>query len=48
MELKKFVKLSIAEDVRDGDHSSLSCISSKQQGSAQLLVKENGLLLGLK
>ncbi|MAJ06859.1 MAG: nicotinate-nucleotide diphosphorylase (carboxylating) [Crocinitomicaceae bacterium] len=48
MELKKFVKLSIDEDVRDGDHSSLSCISSKQQGSAQLLVKENGVIAGIE
>ena len=48
MELKKFVKLSIDEDVREGDHSSLSCISSKQKGSAQLLVKENGVIAGIE
>ena len=48
MELKKFVKLSIHEDVREGDHSTISCINSRDKGSAQLLVKEEGIIAGIK
>ena len=48
MELKKFVKLSIHEDVREGDHSTISCINSRDKGSAQLLVKEEGIIAGIE
>ena len=48
MELKKFVQLSIQEDVREGDHSTKSCINSKDKGGAQLLVKEEGIIAGIK
>ncbi|MEZ4720755.1 MAG: carboxylating nicotinate-nucleotide diphosphorylase [Flavobacteriales bacterium] len=36
------------EDVRDGDHTSLACISNYQLGSAYLLVKEPGILAGMQ
>src|SRR5690606_8453114 len=35
------------EDLGDGDHSSLSCISPEQSSRAHLLVKESGLLAGM-
>ena len=47
MEINQFVKLSIQEDVRQGDHSTLSCIPKDSIGSAKLIVKENGLFLEL-
>ena len=44
MKLKEFVKLALEEDVRDGDHTSLSTIPKDAQGSMFMLVKEDGIL----
>ena len=43
-----FIKNAIAEDVGDGDHTSLSTIPLFTQGKAQLLVKEEGVLAGVE
>ena len=48
MEIKNFVKLSIEEDVKQGDHSTLSCIPKNKLGSAKLMVKENGIISGIE
>ena len=48
MEIKDFVKLSIEEDVKQGDHSTLSCIPKNKLGSAKLLIKENGIISGIE
>ena len=48
MEIKDFVKLSIKEDVKQGDHSSLSCIPKNKIGSAKLMIKENGIISGIE
>ena len=48
MEIKDFVKLSIEEDVKQGDHSTLSCIPKNKLGSAKLMVKENGIISGIE
>lgn len=45
--LERIIQTSIAEDVGDGDHSSLACIPKSALGSAQLLVKDNGVLAGV-
>jgi nicotinate-nucleotide pyrophosphorylase (carboxylating) len=47
MEINQFVKLAIQEDVKQGDHSTLSCIPKGSKGSAKLLVKENGIISGI-
>ena len=47
MEINQFVKLAIQEDVKQGDHSTLSCIPKDSIGSAKLLVKENGIISGI-
>lgn len=39
---------SFAEDVGDGDHTSLSCIPENATGSAHLLVKDNGIIAGVE
>jgi nicotinate-nucleotide pyrophosphorylase (carboxylating) len=39
---------SLAEDVGDGDHTSLATIPANTQGKAKLLVKENGILAGVE
>ena len=41
--LESFIKNAIAEDIGDGDHSSLSCIPPETKGKAQLLIKQNGV-----
>ncbi|MDB9990098.1 carboxylating nicotinate-nucleotide diphosphorylase [Flavobacteriales bacterium] len=47
MEINQFVKLAIQEDVKQGDHSTISCIPKNSIGSAKLLVKENGIISGI-
>jgi len=43
-----FIKNALAEDVGDGDHTSLSTIPSGTQGKAKLLIKEHGILAGVE
>ena len=43
----KLIDLAIAEDIGDGDHSSLGAIDSGVQGRARLIVKDNGVLCGV-
>ncbi|MES2653692.1 MAG: carboxylating nicotinate-nucleotide diphosphorylase [Bacteroidota bacterium] len=43
-----FIKNAIAEDVGDGDHTSLSTIPLHTQGRAKLIVKEDGILAGVE
>jgi nicotinate-nucleotide pyrophosphorylase (carboxylating) len=42
-----FVEEALAEDVGDGDHSTLSCIAPEAKGKAILKIKEEGVLAGL-
>ncbi len=46
--LKEFIIRSLAEDVGNGDHTSLACIPASAKGKARLLVKEKGILAGMK
>jgi nicotinate-nucleotide pyrophosphorylase (carboxylating) len=45
--VQAFIQSALREDVGDGDHSSLSCIPSGQEGDAELKVKEAGVLAGM-
>jgi nicotinate-nucleotide pyrophosphorylase (carboxylating) len=45
--VNKFIENAIAEDIGDGDHSSLSCISAEAAGKAKLIIKEKGILAGI-
>jgi nicotinate-nucleotide pyrophosphorylase (carboxylating) len=47
-ELNLIISNAIREDVGDGDHSSLACIPYSAQGSAKLLVKDNGIIAGVE
>lgn len=38
---------ALAEDVGDGDHTSLACVPPEAKSKARLLVKENGILAGV-
>ncbi len=46
--IDQLIDLAIAEDIGDGDHTSLSCIPDNEQGQVQLLVKEKGILAGVE
>jgi nicotinate-nucleotide pyrophosphorylase (carboxylating) len=46
-QLEILIKNALAEDIGDGDHSTLSCIPSGAKGSAVLKVKEQGLIAGV-
>jgi nicotinate-nucleotide pyrophosphorylase (carboxylating) len=43
----QLIELAIAEDIGDGDHSSLGSIPEGTQGQARLLVKDEGVLCGV-
>lgn len=46
-QLFAFIENALAEDLGDGDHSSIACIPENTTGKAQLLVKEEGILAGV-
>ena len=48
MTIDEIIEKALAEDIGDGDHSSLSTIPINAKGKAQLLIKENGILAGMK
>ncbi len=43
-----FINRALAEDVGDGDHTSLATIPAGTQGKAKLLVKDTGVLAGVE
>jgi nicotinate-nucleotide pyrophosphorylase (carboxylating) len=45
--LQNSFDLAIAEDIGDGDHSSLSCLDGQKRGRARLLIKEHGIIAGV-
>jgi nicotinate-nucleotide pyrophosphorylase (carboxylating) len=45
--LDLFIETALNEDVGDGDHTSLACIPSDKRGTAQLIVKQAGILAGM-
>jgi len=46
--LKNFILNSIAEDSGEGDHSSLACIPGDSLGKAKLIIKQTGILAGVR
>jgi len=47
MNLEKIVAAALAEDIGDGDHTSLATIPAGSRGKAKLLIKANGVLCGI-
>jgi nicotinate-nucleotide pyrophosphorylase (carboxylating) len=47
-DLLKFINLALEEDVREGDHTSLSTVPADAIGKAKLLVKDTGILAGVE
>jgi len=48
MTVDEIIDKALAEDIGDGDHTSVSTIPLTTQGKAKLLVKEQGILSGMK
>jgi nicotinate-nucleotide pyrophosphorylase (carboxylating) len=46
-ELQYIIKNAIREDVGPGDYSSLACIPATAEGTANLLVKDQGIIAGV-
>lgn len=46
--LREFILRSIEEDIGEGDHSSIACIPENAAGKAKLLIKETGILAGVR
>lgn len=46
--IHQFIKNALAEDVGDGDHTSLSTIPAGTQGKAKLIIKDTGILAGVE
>ena len=47
-ELQKLIAIWFEEDIRDGDHTSLSCIPATEMGCQQLIIKEEGIIAGIE
>ncbi|WP_297628599.1 carboxylating nicotinate-nucleotide diphosphorylase [uncultured Rikenella sp.] len=44
----RLIELAIAEDIGDGDHTSLSSIPADRRGRMKLLIKQAGVLAGVE
>ena len=47
-QLELLIKNALAEDIGDGDHSTISSIEAGAQGKAILKIKEDGVLAGME
>jgi nicotinate-nucleotide pyrophosphorylase (carboxylating) len=47
-DFEQLISLWFAEDIGDGDHTTLSCIPASAIGKSQLIIKENGVLAGVE
>ncbi|MCE5331090.1 MAG: carboxylating nicotinate-nucleotide diphosphorylase [Bacteroidales bacterium] len=47
-DFEQLISLWFAEDIGDGDHTTLSCIPATAIGKSQLIIKENGVLAGVE
>lgn len=46
--IDELIRLAFAEDIGDGDHTTLCCIPATEMGRSKLLIKEAGILAGVK
>lgn len=44
----KLIDLAFSEDIGDGDHTTLCCIPQDAMGKSKLLIKEEGILAGMR
>jgi nicotinate-nucleotide pyrophosphorylase (carboxylating) len=48
MDYKQFISLWFAEDIGDGDHTTLSSIPADAMGTSRLIIKEEGVIAGVE
>ncbi len=46
--IEQFIRAAFAEDIGDGDHSTLASVPKDKKGKAQLFIKEPGIIAGLE
>ena len=46
--IDRLIDLAFAEDVGDGDHTTLSCIPASELGKQRVIIKEEGILAGVE
>lgn len=46
--IDELIDLAFAEDIGDGDHTTLCCIPDTAMGKSRLLIKEPGILAGVE
>lgn len=46
--IDELIDLAFAEDIGDGDHTTLCCIPEEEMGKQHLLIKEAGVLAGVE
>lgn len=46
--LNHLIQNALAEDLGDGDHSTLACINTHERGKAKLLIKDVGIIAGIE
>jgi len=47
-DFEQLISLWFAEDIGDGDHTTLSCIPASAIGKSQVIIKEDGVLAGVE
>lgn len=46
--IDKLIDLAFAEDIGEGDHTTLCCIPAEAQGRSRMIIKESGILAGME
>jgi len=46
--IQEFIKNALAEDIGEGDHSSLGAVPASKISKARLLIKDDGIIAGLE
>ena len=46
--LQRFISSALKEDIGNGDHTTLTCISPKKKAKAKLIVKDKGIIAGVE
>jgi nicotinate-nucleotide pyrophosphorylase (carboxylating) len=47
MTIQQFIDEALKEDIGDGDHTTLACVSESQTGTAEIIAKETGIIAGI-
>lgn len=46
--IDELIRLAFAEDIGDGDHTTLCCIPPTEMGKSHLIIKEQGIIAGVE